>query len=186
MSIEIIRYEDRYLDDIRAINLAVSTHPDRPAEEKKLCQHLYIDYYVFHSKDNCFIARDSDTGEVLGYIISEPDFQRFRDHLFNEYMPEAIALREDFGDVIREEIKPYEKWNGEYDAHMHMDVKPGHQHRGIGTMMIREMFRHLKDSGCRGVMLLVSKKNDNANRFYQKNGMEIIDEAECYVRGRKL
>ncbi|MBO4359213.1 MAG: GNAT family N-acetyltransferase [Erysipelotrichaceae bacterium] len=186
MSIIITEYRDEYLDDIRGINLAVSTHPDRPWEEKELCRHLYIDYYAFNAKDSCFVALDTENNEVLGYIIAEPDFQRYKNHILNEYMPEAKALREDFEDILKEEIRPYEKWNGEYDAHMHMDVKPGHQHQGIGTMLIQRMFEHLKDIGSKGVMLQVSKRNENANRFYEKNGMEIIDEAECYIRGKKL
>ena len=186
MSIMITPFKDEYLDDIRAINVAVSTHPDRPLAEKKLCQHLYIDYYVFNSRDNCFVAVDTDSNEVVGYIIAEPDYFRFKNHLLNEYMLEATALRKGFEDTIKEEIKLYEKWNDEYDAHMHIDVKPGYQHQGIGAMMIQRMFEHLRGIGCKGVMLLVSKKNENANRFYQKNGMDIIDEAECYVRGKKL
>ena len=67
-----------------------------------------------------------------------------------------------------------------------MDVKPGHQHQGIGTMLIQHEFQHLKSNGAKGVMLQCSKKNERANSFYQKNGMNIIDESECYIRGIKL
>ena len=185
MDIRIINYETRYLDAIRAINVAVSSHPDRPADEKELCRHLYIDYYAFFSKENCFVAVD-EIDEVAGYIISEPDFDRYKTHMLEDYLPEAMALREDFGDKIRKEIAPYEKWQNEYDAHLHMDVKPGFQHRGIGTMLLEKMLKHLKEIGCIGVMLQVSKSNENANRFYEKNGLKIIDESDSYLRAKTL
>ena len=186
MTIKVINFEDRYLQDIRDINVAVSTHPDKPIEEKKLCQYLYIDYYTIFSKENCFVAIDEETEECVGYVISEPNFKRFKDHILNEYIYEAEKLRADFRQVLTDEMVPYEKWNDQYDAHLHMDVKPGHQHQGIGSMLIQHEFNHLRDSGCKGVMLLCSKRNINANNFYQKNGMDIIDELECYVRGIKL
>ncbi|MBQ6125852.1 MAG: GNAT family N-acetyltransferase [Erysipelotrichaceae bacterium] len=186
MSIQIIPYEKKYLDDIRYINVAVSTHPDKPLEEKILCQHLYIDYYAFNCPENCFVALDADKDLIAGYIICETDYRRFKKHLLEEYMTEAIALHPDFEQIIRDEIVPYEKWNDEYDAHMHMDVRPGYQHTGLGTMLIQRLFRHLREKDCKGVMLLVSKKNEGANRFYQKNGMDIIDVTECNVRGKKL
>ncbi len=185
MDIRIVNYETKYLDAIRAINVAVSSHPNRPADEKELCRHLYIDYYAFYSAENCFVALDKND-EVVGYIISEPDFGRYRKHMLEDYLPEAMALREDFGDKIRQEIVPYEKWHDEYDAHLHMDVKPGCQRKGLGTMMLERMLEHLKDIGCKGVMLQVSRKNEKALRFYEKNGMKTIDETDPYILAIKL
>ena len=185
MDIRIVSYKPEYLDAIRRINVAVSSHPDRPLDEKELCRHLYIDYYAFFSQENCFAAL-AENGEVVGYIISEPDFDRYKKHMLEDYLPKAIALRDDFGDRIRNEIVPYEKWHEEYDAHLHMDVKPGYQHRGIGTMMIQRMLKHLKSIGCKGVMLQVSKTNENANQFYEKNGLKIIDEMDSNIRAIKL
>ena len=50
MKIEIIPFNDKYLNDIRAINVSVSSNPDKPYKEKVLSQHLYIDYYTEFSK----------------------------------------------------------------------------------------------------------------------------------------
>ena len=64
MDIRIVNYETKYLDAIRAINVAVSSHPNRPADEKELCRHLYIDYYAFYSAENCFVALDKNDHEL--------------------------------------------------------------------------------------------------------------------------
>ncbi len=184
MSIRIVSFEDRHLDDIRSINLSVSTHPDRPADEKALFQHLYIDYYAIYSKDSCFVALDGE--EVVGYIIAEPCLECYRRHFLIDYMPTAISLRPEFEQYLKNEIRVYEKYHNQYDAHLHMDVKPGHQRKGIGTMLIQREFAHLKEIGCKGVMLTVSPSRIGANSFYEKNGMELIGNEGANVRGKKL
>lgn len=184
--IKIVPFIAEYAKDIHYINEAVSTHKDRSDNEKALCRYLYSDYYLNNSFDNCFCALDDQNNEVVGYIISEPCFSRFENILLNEYIPVAEKLDSTFKKVIQDELIPYQKWNTEYEAHIHMDVKPGHQHQGIGSLMIEHMQKHLKEKGKNGIMLLCSKRNEGANHFYQKHGFEIIDEYDCYVRAKKL
>lgn len=186
MNIKIIPFEDKYLDDIRYINVAVSRHPNKPLDEKKYCQYLYIDYYAYNSKENCFIAIDEDNDECVGYVISEPDLNRYKRIIVNEFIPEAKKLRAEFEDWLYNEIKMYDTFVEEYDSHLHMDVKPGHQHQGIGTMLLQTELKHLKDIGKKGLMLLTSKENVNANKFYEKNGLQILSEKPTIIRGIKL
>ena len=187
MGIIIKEFTNKYLDDIRAINVGVSSHPNKPLEEKKLCQFLYIDYYAFNSTSNCFVAIDEDTDECVGYIISEPDLNRYKKIILNDYLPTAITLRSDFEQYLYNEVSLYESNINEYDAHLHMDVKPGHQHKGIGTMLIKHELNHLKQYGSKGVMLLCSASNINANNFYEKNGLTTFKEINgCNLRGIKL
>ena len=99
------------------------------------------------------------------------------------YLPQAKAIRKDFEQKVKEEVNSYAPFINQYDAHLHMDVKPGYQHQGIGTMMLKHLLNHLKNKGCKGVMLSVSKRNINANNFYEKNGMKIIGENKNNLRG---
>jgi ribosomal protein S18 acetylase RimI-like enzyme len=183
MKIEIIAFEDKYLNDIRAINVSVSSNPNKPYEEKVLSQHLYIDYYTEFSKENCFVAINLENNEIVGYIIAEVDFNRFQHHMLTYYIPQAKAIREDFEQKVKDEVNTYAPFINSYEAHLHMDVKTGFQHQGIGTMLLKHLFTHLKSSGCKGVMLSVSKKNERANYFYEKNGMKIIGENINNIRG---
>ncbi|MDI9541216.1 MAG: GNAT family N-acetyltransferase [Bacillota bacterium] len=183
MKIEIIPFNDKYLNDIRAINVSVSSNPDKPYKEKVLSQHLYIDYYTEFSKENCFIAKNLENNDIVGYIIAEVDFNRFQNHMLTYYLPQAKAIRKDFEQKVKEEVNSYAPFINQYDAHLHMDVKPGYQHQGIGTMMLKHLLNHLKNKGCKGVMLSVSKRNINANNFYEKNGMKIIGENKNNLRG---
>ena len=187
MNVKIYNFNESFLNDIRYINVAVSSHPNKPIEEKKLCQYLYIDYYALNATDNCFVAINEDNNEVVGYVIAENNLQRYKDIILNDYMPIATSLREDFKQYLENEVKGYEVFEKEYPAHLHMDVKPGNQHLGIGSMLIQHEFKHLKDIGCKGVMLGCSAENIRANNFYQKNGMDIIYQKQgTNLRGKKL
>lgn len=187
MEIMIIPFEDQYLDQIRAINVGNSRHPNKPQEEKALARHLYIDYYALFSKENCFIAINGDSDEVVGYIISEPNFDRYKKHFLYDYMDEAKALNPDFENFLIREVGIYEKYNDQYKAHFHMDVKKGYQHQGIGTKLVQAELNHLKEIGCIGVMLLCSTDNENANKFYQKNGLDLVaSDGGANIRGKKL
>ncbi|HPX32526.1 MAG TPA: GNAT family N-acetyltransferase [Erysipelotrichaceae bacterium] len=186
MGIKIIQFKDEYLNDIRAINVSVSSNPNKPDEKKVLSQHLYIDYYTEFSKENCFVAINCKNNEIVGYIISEVDFHRYKQHMITYYTPQAKAINKEFEQIIKEEVESYVPFINKYDAHLHMDVKPSYQHQGIGTMMLQYLFNHLKNIGCKGVMLSVSKSNERANNFYEKHGMKIIGENKSYIRGKIL
>ena len=56
-----------------------------------------------------------------------------------------------------------------YPAHMHINIKPGYQHCGIGTRLFAALTEHLREIGCKGVMLVVDSYNTNAINFYKKN-----------------
>ncbi len=176
MKIEIIEFKDEYLNDIRAINVSVSSNPNKPYKEKVLSQHLYIDYYTEFSKDNCFLAINTENNEIVGYIIAETDFLRYQNHMLTYYLEQAKAIEQSFEERVKNEVETYAFYHQQYPAHLHMDVKPGFQNHGIGTILLQFLFNHLRSINCQAVMLSVSKKNERANYFYQKNGMEIIGE----------
>lgn len=184
--IKIVPYKLEYAESIHYINEAVSTHPDRSEKEKALCRYLYSDYYLQNSSENCFCAIDDENNEVVGYIIGEPNFSRFNNIMLNEYILVAQELDHSFKKVLEDEMIPYQKWNEEYEAHIHMDVKPGYQNQGVGSLLIEYIQKHIKEKGRNGIMLLCSKKNERANYFYQKHGFDIVDEYDCYVRAKKL
>lgn len=184
-NIRIIQFEEKYRQQIRDINVSVSSHPNKPQEEKLLCRFVYIDYYLTYSCENCFVAVN-ENDEVVGYVVSEPDFNRYKDIMLNHYMQEAVKLRADFKQYLYNEVGFYERWNDQYQAHMHMDVKPGWQHQGIGSELIQHQMDYYRQKEIKGMMLLCSAENIRANKFYEKNGLPVIETASCNIRGVRL
>lgn len=186
MLIEIIPFEDKYASQVYDINQAVSTHPNRPPKDKAFARYLYVDYYLTMSKENCFIALDTNKDLPAGYILCEPNLERFKHQMLDIYALEAEKLNPIYPSRLANEIAPFEKWHDQYDAHMHIDISPDYQHQGIGSRLLEKEFSHLKEIGCKGILLQVAKDNKNANAFYEKNGIKIIDEFSGFIRGKKL
>ena len=70
---------------------------------------------------------------------------------------------------------------------MHINIKPGYQHCGIGTRLFAALTEHLRAIGCKGVMLVVDSYNTNAINFYKKNKFDIIFPLRvCTVMARRV
>lgn len=54
---------------------------------------------------------------------------------------------------------------------MHINIKPGYQHCGIGTRLFAALTEHLREIGCKGVMLVVDSYNTNAINFYKRTSL---------------
>ncbi len=175
-------------EDLKAvfeINQLNSSNPNKPAKEKEFCLYLYAGYYMKNEIENCFVAYESETDEIQGYILCAKDYDAFLSMIETEYLKKAQELG--FKERFITEIHAYERFKEEYPAHLHIDVRPGNQHKGIGSLLLDALLEHLRNEHVHGVMLLVGKKKESGNRFYEKNGFDVIAESEnVFVRGKRL
>ncbi len=148
--------------------------------------HIYCRYYITKAKAFCFVPADENDVPV-GYILCAPDRRAYkRDFLKNE----VKAIREysfiysvfALGELILS--LPFEK---RYPAHLHIDLKEGFRHMGIGSALMDALCAKLASAKIKGVMLSVSATNKNAISFYKKNGFECLMKTKMfYVMGKKL
>ncbi len=52
----------------------------------------------------------------------------------------------------------------------HLAVDPGHRHRGLATLLVRDVERRLRVLGCRKVNLLIEPDNLDVEQFYEALG----------------
>ncbi len=142
--------------------------------------------YLRYELENCFAVADAEDIPV-GYILSSPEAKNFR-KLFRPRMKKEIkqALRKQrkefpLGMYIREYIESVHYTNSlprnmeqQYPAHLHINILPEHQGKGLGVMLIKSLVDHLKDMGCSGVHLGVSRNNTGAIRFYERTGFKLL------------
>ena len=69
----------------------------------------------------------------------------------------------------------------EYPAHLHMNILPEYQKRGVGSMLLHTFEDHMCDKKVSGIHMWTSNKNLKAIPFYRKHGYEIIYERESKV-----
>ena len=62
-----------------------------------------------------------------------------------------------------------------WPAHLHIDLLPAYQRRGLGRQLIETFLAALREAGVRAVHLGVATRNVKARAFYDRLGFEVID-----------
>ena len=96
---------------------------------------------------------------------------------FSEYI-NAVAEIEDrkfLSDALTE-MYDHAIYKNDYPAHLHIDILPDYQSKGIGSKLIKAFCDNLKEQNVKGVMLIVGTENEGARRFYERNGFTLLQD----------
>jgi len=160
----------------------------------------YAAPYLLFSEGICFAAEHDHRPQ--GYIIAVPDTGGFNRWMEEVWLP---PLRERYPQPFPPEMFRSEKERGilasfhqshfpldaddqllfkNYPAHLHIDLLPSLQGKGIGRSLINCLCEELARMGIPGVHLGVGKQNTGAVAFYQKIGFTVLQEKDWgYVMG---
>ncbi len=155
-------------------------------EEPDLLGHLFVGPYVTFEPDLCFVlTKDYEPcGYILGTKNSESFYHKCEESWFNPLrkrylLPEqtdtsrlALVKR-----VLHKGHKPKDNFEF-YPAHLHIDILPIAQGKGMGKMLMNEFINELKSKKVPGLHLEVGKSNKNAIQFYKHYGFDIIKDYE--------
>jgi GNAT superfamily N-acetyltransferase len=129
-----------------------------------------------------------------GYIIAAPDTIAFNKWLEENWLP---PLRQQYSQPYPAELIRSEKENWlvntihekkypvdtsaipyikDYPAHLHIDMLPCLQGKGLGRALMDKLFSELKSKGVPGCHLGVSASNQGAVGFYKKLGFTVLKE----------
>ncbi|RMG81447.1 MAG: GNAT family N-acetyltransferase [Bacteroidetes bacterium] len=162
---------------------------------KELLAFYFALPYLQFEPELCFIAEVEN--KIAGYIIGTSNTKEFAAWMNDVWLP---PLRErykvngnyktDFErwvvKLINEGYK-LSKFADEYPAHLHIDILPFGQGKGIGKKLINIFMDKLNPLNVSGVHLEVGKKNTNAIGFYEKMGFtRLADYENSIVFGKKL
>jgi ribosomal protein S18 acetylase RimI-like enzyme len=111
----------------------------------------------------CFIEGIAYSIEEMGYFVG---------------MPTAISLvgeqdEEIMGFIIADRFRP-RRASRSMGKIITIDVAPGAQHSGLGTLLMSSAEGELKQAGCDYVSLEVAVDNEAALRFYKKHGYSVL------------
>lgn len=139
---------------------------------------LWAEQYVAHAPSFALVAELD--GAVQGYVLAAPDTAAFETLLETEWWPALrvqYPLPGDGTDVDRRLIAHLHQpprtpatITDRYPAHLHIDLLPSLQGRGLGRRMIAAIEQRLAEVGCRGVHLGVDPRNEHAIGFYAHLG----------------
>jgi ribosomal protein S18 acetylase RimI-like enzyme len=151
--------------------------------DPQLVGHLYAAPYAVLAPELALVAED-DEG-VGGYIVGALDTLTFEARLEAEWWP---ALRHRYADPTGDPAKwgldevrawqihhprpPPARITDPYPSHLHINLLPRLQARGMGQALLDRWLARLAAAGSRGVHLGVSPANHRAIRFYRAYGLD--------------
>ena len=156
---------------------------------------IFIGYYPRYEPESFFVAVDSESDQVIGFICGTPDTLK-QEARFRQKMVPRIALHflgytswrypRTFKHVLglfRNYVSGTEDVENDplvaqYPAHLHINLLPGCQGQGTGTRLIQHFEEHMIGLGSKGLHLGTSNKNFKAVPFYHKMGFKIVQESE--------
>jgi len=154
-----------------------------------LLGHFYAAPYAVLEPELTFIATldDVPSGYILGTKNSEQFYQRCETDWFpelrkryklknaNDSSPDSNIIKAIHnGHVLKPELV-------NYPAHLHIDLLPNTQGKGLGRKMINTFIEELRSLKVSAVHLEVGKKNLGAIAFYKHMGFHEIIEYEYSI-----
>ena len=135
----------------------------------------YSTYYARAEQETCFVL--DDEGEVAGYILCAPDYSRYVKGFHKNEIPKIWKI--DKKHCAFAYLLPYGylPFRNKYPAHLHIDLLDEYQSKGYGSLMMNTLLAKLKAMKIPGVMLIVDKSNEGAQRFYKRAGFKKITSA---------
>ncbi len=166
-------YESKDIENVRYVCLASVGKENVSKYERNFLLNTYCNYYLEHEPENCFVAAD-ENNEAIGYILCAKNFDGFIKIFSEKYAERALHFKWLYRIAAIISVSEQKKYKDDYPAHLHIDLLPGYQQKGLGRQLINALFDHLKEKGVKGVMLSVCIGNKGAIKFYEKCGFTRI------------
>ena len=134
-----------------------------------------------------FVLVDDSNGETVGYIVGSKDtreFERYAEEHWwpplAEKYPPSLAKKpadEKYMKFLQKMFRAPEENIAFATAHLHINILPEYQKKGLGRKMIDRAVEYLKEEKVEGngVWLGMDPRNDNARKFYERMGFRPIE-----------
>jgi ribosomal protein S18 acetylase RimI-like enzyme len=165
-------------------------------DDPRLLGEVYVGPYVVLDGGIGFTVLDED-GVPAGYVLAAFDTRPFEAEAEEKWWP---PLRDRYPDPGEDRTTADEEMMflihhpevasddvvKEYPAHLHIDLLPHMQGRGVGRTMIDRLLAELSERQVLGVHLGADPRNERAIGFYQALGFRHLSEGDDVVMGKRL
>ena len=140
--------------------------------------------YIALEPATCVVAVDGDS--VVGYVLGTPDTRAFEARCEEEWWPPlrqryvaprradsqlgGWTLDERLRHLVHRPPSPPDDVVAGHPAHLHLDLVPAGQGRGLGQALLAEALAALAAQGAPGVHVGVGPANLRALRFWNRGG----------------
>lgn len=155
---------------------ALYTNPD-------LLGHVYAGPYAVRHPESSFVVVDEQG--VAGYVLAVPDTRSFEAWKEEHWWPALRAqyprgsAASDPDNALVALLHEPERMDDDviaaYPAHLHIDLLPRLQGKGLGRTLITKALDGLRAAGVPGLHLAVDPRNDGGLAFYPRVGLTRMD-----------
>ena len=164
--------------------------------DPRLLGDVYVGPYLMMPSGVGFTGVEN--GLPSGYVLATVDTRRFEAECEAEWWPQ---LRErhpqpvvddpstDDAEIIaliHHPESPPDEVVARFPAHLHIDLLPALQGRGVGREMMARLLDELQARAVPGVHLGVDARNQRAVGFYEHLGFSHLDDTDDVVMGMRL
>jgi GNAT superfamily N-acetyltransferase len=149
--------------------------------DPKLMGHIYLAPYALLEPTLALVAEDADG--VAGFAVGTADTVAWEERLEREWWPSLRERYADTADVPPEERTPDQRRAfmihhpartpaevvGKFPAHLHMNLLPRVQRRGVGSALLDAW---LEKAGASDLHVGVNRANAGGVRFWAARGFE--------------
>ncbi|CAE6430204.1 unnamed protein product [Rhizoctonia solani] len=149
---------------------------------------VYAEPYVVVSPQFGFVIEDSESGDVIGYILGTPDTREFEKNTGKQWYKElrkkypkdpyprdSTEADKHIINLIHEPETAPEEIISVSQAHIRIDTLPIAQGHGWGTRLIGKAVEYLREQGKDSLFVrIVDSKNAGARSFYLAIGFESV------------
>lgn len=161
--------------------------------DPRLPGEVYLAPYVTFEPSLAFVAEDARG--VAGYVVCALDSRAFEQRLEDGWWPALRARYPEPPPDLAEALPIQERqalldihhrWDtadelaSRFPSHLHIDLLPRIQGRGVGRRLIETLVASLRDQGSPGLHLIVGDENQRAVGFYRHVGFGEIPAADLY------
>ncbi len=134
---------------------------------------IFNDYFTENEPENIFVAVD-ERNIPVGYVICSTDLKRFRKKMLTTYLTRVVKTYSPSVFLHIASVIAVFIAKKRYRVHLHIDLLPEAQRKGLGTKLIDALCEHLKKQGINNVSVMTIDKHSMGYPFYIKYGFRIV------------
>lgn len=186
---EIRPFKPEDIDGLYAVSLATG-HEGRDASsfyrDGRLVGHLYSAPYALLEPGLALVVEDAEG--IAGFAVGTSDTVGWFERLEREWWP---ALREVYPDpgpaalpewtadkrrafMIHHPVPTPRAISASYPAHLHLNLAPRLQGKGVGAALVLRWFEALSKRGSGPIHIGTNRANAGAIRFWARQGFVVI------------
>jgi len=162
--------------------------------DPRLPGSVYAAPYAVFEPSLAIVAQDA--AGVGGYVVAALDSRDFERRLERDWWPALRARYPEPPPELAERLSLQERRAigniyhpfgadagvvARYPSHLHINLLPRLQGRGVGRRLIAELTARLREQGSPGVHLLVGRANQRAAGFYSHVGFKELPSTDAHV-----